>query len=114
MMPNTLLIGAGVALAVGLFAAGADAAPSQFVPVEKAPQSNDLCILTRGGHGGHGGGHWGGHGGGHWGGHRGGGRYFRRGFRGRGFGYGYYGYDNGCWWSYGRLVCPGWYGGYPY
>jgi hypothetical protein len=117
MIPKRLLLGFGGALAFGLLAAGAQAAsPGQFASHDKSPQTNNLLTPIRHGGGGWGGGRgWGG--GGHWGGgHWGGGRRFavRRGFRGGGF-YGYgYGYG-GCFWYYGRLVCPGYgYGGYPY
>ena len=128
MMRNVLLSSIGGALAFGLFATSAQAAPGQFLRLDTSPQTNnDLLTLVRhggGGWGGHGGGHW--RGGGHWG---GGGRFahggwngggFRHGFRGRGFGFyglpyydygSYYGY--GCFWRYGRRICPG-YGGYGY
>jgi hypothetical protein len=133
MMRKILLSGLGGTIAFGIFAAGAHAAPGQFLTLDKSPQTNNnlLRLVRGGGHGG-GGGHWGGggrgggHGGGHWGGGRGfaggwggGGHRFHRGFRGGGFGSYYgisdddYGYVNGCFWRYGRWICPG-YGGYGY
>ena len=131
MMRKILLSSLSGALAFGLFAAAAQAAPGQFLTLDKSPQTNNnlLTPVRGGGHGGgRGGGHWGGggRGGGHWGGGRGfarggwggGGRHFHHGFRGRGFGF--YGipyidddYGNGCFWRYGRWICPG-YGGYGY
>ena len=133
MMRKILLSNLGGALAFGLCAAAAQAAPGQFLTLDKSPQTNNnlLTLVRGGGHGGgggRGGGHWGGggRGGGHWGGGRGfagggwggGRRHFHHGFRGGGFG-GYYGidddygYGNGCFWRYGRWICPG-YGGYGY
>ena len=116
MIRKSLLLGSCGALAIGLLAAAAQAAPGQVITLNKSAQTNNLLTPIRHGGGGWGGGRgWGG--GGHWGGgHWGGGRRFavRRGFRGGGF-YGYgYGYG-GCFWYYGRWVCPGYgYGGYPY
>jgi hypothetical protein len=133
MMRKILLSSLSGALTFGLLAAAAQAAPGQFPTLDKSQQTNDnlLTLVRGGGHGGggghgHGGGHGGGRGGGHWGGGRGfagggwgGGRHrFHHGFRGRGFA-GYYGidddygYGNGCFWRYGRWICPG-YGGYDY
>ena len=96
MMRKILLSGLGGTIAFGIFAAGAHAAPGQFLTLDKSPQTNNnLLRLVRGGH------------------------RFHHGFRGGGFGSYYgisdddYGYVNGCFWRYGRWICPG-YGGYGY
>ena len=118
-MWKILLSGLGGTIAFGLFAAGAHAAPGQFLTLDKSPQTNNnlLRLVRGGGHGG-GGGHWGG-GRGFAGGWGGGGHRFHHGFRGGSFG-SYagipdddYAYVNGCFWRYGRWICPG-YGGYGY
>ena len=141
MIRKSLLLGSGGALAIGLLAAAAQAAPGQVVTLNKSAQTNNLLTPIHRGGGGWGGGRgWGG--GAHWG---GGGRFAYRGWGGgrrlyrgygygapyyghgygysgyRGYGYGapYYGHGygySGCFWYYGLWVCPGygWYGGYPY
>jgi hypothetical protein len=125
MIRKSLTLGSCGALAIGLLAAAAQAAPGQVITLNKSAQTNNLLTPIHRGGGGWGGGRgWGG--GGHWGGgHWGGGRGFayggwgggRRFYRGYGFGVPYYGYGyTGCFWYYGRWVCPGYggYGGYPY
>jgi hypothetical protein len=108
------------AFALALSAAAALAQPAYFGGPQEQPMSEASSPLTlvHAGGGGHGSSFGGGHGfgGGHMGISRGGGSFafsgHRHDHRGRGFvgsGYdGYYGYDDGCWFSrrHGRWVCP--------